>query len=109
MLSADEKKFLQDVEDSKKMPKWVESFRQKVLNDSRLPFLLIYNAVGIGLGSSKNKSASIAIATSNLQRSGSLLIGTNSLSARGDLRERAVLKSLGKRVAKEYLSAFESL
>jgi len=109
MLTNDELKLLSDIDIAftNKVPKWIEAFRKKTLTRTRLPFVLVYNAVGVS--KTKNKSAAIAISTSNLQRYGILLVGTNSLSERGDLREIALLKTLGHKAAQQYLTMFESL
>jgi len=108
MLSKQESRFVDDLEATQKLPKWVDVFRQKVLDESRLPFILIYNAVGVARND-KTKSAAIAISTSNLQRAQYLLEGTNSLSALGELRERALLKDLGKKNATAYVKAFSEI
>jgi len=104
MLNKKEAKFIDDVLETQKLPKWIEPFRKKTINASRLPFILVFNAVGIG--KHKGKGASIAIATANLQRADYLVSGTNTLTALGELRERALLKSIGKDTAESYVKQF---
>ena len=108
MLSKHDARFVEDLKDVQKLPKWVDVFRQKVLDESRLPFILLYNAVGVAKNN-KSKSSAIAISTSNLQKAQYLLEGSNSLSALGELRERALLKSLGKKNASAYVKLFSEI
>jgi len=106
-------KFLSDIESAGKQPKWVGSFREKYYKTARLPFLVIYQATAIASSKKsslyKNKSAAIAIAIDQLQKSGKLIEGTHDLTERGDLREVAVMARLGKRTAQSYIDRFENI
>ncbi|MGA1706831.1 MAG: hypothetical protein ACO39X_07295 [Candidatus Nanopelagicaceae bacterium] len=104
---------LSDVEVAENAPKWIAAFRDRYYAKRTLPFLVVYQAAAIasskGSSVQGNLSAAIAIATKQLQDSGCLLIGTNSLSVRGDIREIAVMTRLGQRKVKEYIRKFESV
>lgn len=101
-------KFLDDVDYINSLPKWISTFIKKMEKDYRLPFLLIYNAVGVSKNG-YNKSSAIAIATKNLQGKGDLLVSSNTLSAHGEIKELATLKRLGEKRAKSYLTRFNLL
>ena len=101
-------KFVDDVEYISNLPKWISAFNRKMERDYRLPFFLIYNAVGIS-NNGHSKSSSIAIATKNLQRKGDLLPSTNVLTAHGEIKQLATLKRLGEKRAKSYLAKFNRL
>lgn len=104
---------LDDLESVADQPKWVEKFRERYSKEASLPFLIVYQASAIASNPNsplyKNKSGAIAIATSNLQKSGCLLKDTNSLSERGEVREIAVMSRLGKSKTLEYIKSFEML
>lgn len=102
-----------DLEDATNAPKWTRTFRDRRFSKGELPFLVIYQAVAIARNIKSpvfdNKGAGIAIATKQLQDKGFLLEGSNKLSALGDIREIAVLKRLGEKKAKSYVSRFNKL
>jgi len=106
-------RFVEDVAEIRKLPKWIASFREKYYSTSRLPFLLVYRAVGIAgrEGSSlyENKSGSIAVATKALQKENLLGEGTNTLTYTGEIKELATMKRLGKAKTESYIEFFESL
>jgi len=105
-------KLLADLDFMESLPKWVPKFRETFYKEDRLPFLLLYYAVGISKNpalKTSNKSAAIAIATANLQDQGYLLEGTNALSLSGELREISTMSRLGKRRTEEYIQRFEDL
>ena len=105
--------FLDDLESIADQPKWIEKFRESYQKEASLPFLIVYQASAIASNPNsplfKDKSGAIAIATSNLQKAGCLLKGTNSLSERGEVREIAVMSRLGKAKTLEYIKSFEQL
>ena len=101
-------KFVDDIEYIHHLPKWISTLNRKMEKDYRLPFLLIYNAVGIA-SNDYSKSPAIAIATKNLQNKGDLLPSTNALTAHGEIKQLATLKRLGEKRAKSYLTRFNRL
>lgn len=105
--------FYDELDYIEKLPKWIAPFRESYYESARLPFIVVYQAFAIANKRSskvyKNKSAAIAIVTSQLQQSGCLLAGTNTLTVRGDIRELATMKRLGKSKVKKYIRDFESL
>ncbi len=101
-------KFVEDIEYIQSLPKWISRFNRKMGMEYRLPFLLIYNAVGIAKND-YSKSSAIAIATKNLQEKGDLIPTTNVLTAHGEIKELAALKSLGEKRANSYLTRFNRL
>jgi hypothetical protein len=105
-------KFIEDLDSVETQPKWVSSFRESYYRNNLLPFLIVYQASAIADDTSSSlygdKSAAIAIATANLQKSGYLLESTNMLSRRGEIHEIAVLSRLGKNKAKSYIARFEN-
>ena len=105
--ASDIDKFVENYESIQTLPNWIVPFRKSVSQKSRLPFLIMYYADGI-MKTLPNKSSAIAISTSQLQKSGDLLEGTNSLSLHGELKELGVLKRLGEKRAKGYLKRFEA-
>ena len=100
--------FIEDVLETSNLPKWIPTFRSRLEQTSRLPFLIIFQAVGI-CRSLPDKQAAIAITTKQLQEKGYLLKGSNTLSLSGEIRELSVLKSIGKKAAKGYLTEFSNL
>jgi len=100
-------KFIKNYEDIQSLPRWIVPFRKKVSQKSRLPFLIMYYSEGI-MKTLPEKSSAIAISTSQLQKSGDLLEGTNTLSLHGELKELGILKRLGEKRAKSYLKRFEA-
>ena len=100
-------KLLKDIDSFENAPKWVDKFRLKKKEEGALPFLIIYQAVGIMDKRDISKGGAIAIATRNLQRSGYLIEDSNRVSALGDIREIALLSRLGKRSADDYVRDFD--
>lgn len=92
--------------------KWVQNLSKQ----EGLPFLIMYQAVGISLSLLEKeqdferiKGGAIAIATSQLQKRNLLLKGTNTLSAKGKKFQNTLLGELGQKRAKEYITQFEEL
>jgi hypothetical protein len=88
-------------------PRWVAPFRKSFYKDASLPFLVVYQAVGV-MKSGLDKSGAIAVATASLQDKGLLEEGTNTLSFRGNVREFAKMGELGKSIVEEYIQRFEA-
>ncbi len=105
--------FVDDLEEVARQPKWIKAFRRRYYADAALPFLIVYQASAIagkpGTPLYKNKSGAIAVATSNLQKAGCLMEGSNTLSERGDIREIAIMSRIGKPKTLGYIKRFENL
>lgn len=105
--------FISNMTAATNAPAWIQRFRDSHYASTNLPFLVMYQAVAIAGNPEsslyKNKGAAIAIATKQLQGKGYMLSGTQRLSVNGDFREIAVLRELGERRSKSYVTDFDAL
>jgi len=100
-------RFIEDLYKAEDAPKWISKYRRTYYKDRSLPFLIVYQSVGI-MRAGHSKSAAIAIATAQLQKSGLLLEGSNTLSLTGDIREIAEMTELGMKTTKQYVQSFDA-